>query len=253
MRFLLTLLLVFGSPAVIAIDLDGHTDFAQRLDLNSSVSARVDSIMVTAGQQVSRGELLLTLETTRLQTGADQARAEAAALAPRVAKMQTELEKAQELFDRDSLALVELQNAEQNHAIAQAELQAARAKLTRAEYNLSQANISAPISGIVLAIEARPGQYVNTRAGDPSLLTLVDNQSMVVNALLPLEQWSENLLNRKASMIFGKQKFEGQVSGIGRQVTSGSNNHPATTLQIKFTTEGKIPAGLSVKVTIASE
>lgn len=253
MRFLLTLVLVFGSPLLYAIDLDGVTDFAQRLELNSSVSARVDSINVAVGQQVTRGELLLTLETTRLQAGVDQARAEVAAQAPRLAKMQTELDKAQELFDRDSLALVELQNAEQNHAIAQARLQAARAKLTRAEYQLSQAYIRAPISGIVLAINTQLGRYINTRVGDPSLLTLADRQSMVVNALLPIEHWSERLLNREARMSYGAQNFKGRVVGIGRQVTSGSSNRPATKLQLEFETDGKIPAGLPVKVSIADE
>lgn len=253
MRFLLTLLLVIGSSPVFAIDLDGQTDFAERLDLNSSVSARVESIAATVGQQVTKGELLLTLETISLRASADMARAEANALAPRVEKMQTELEKAQELFDRDSLALVALQNAEQDHAIAQAQLQAAQAKLARAEYRLSQAEIRAPISGIVLAIETSVGQYINTRVSNQTLLTIADDKSMIVTALLPLELWSEKLLQRKASVDFQKQTFEGRVIGIGRQISSGDNNHPATGLQVKFATNGKLPAGLSVRISVADE
>ncbi len=253
MRFLLTLLLVIGSSPVFAFDLDGQTDFAQRLHLNSSVSARVESIAVAVGQQVTQGELLLTLETTSLRASADMARAEADALAPRVEKMKTELGKAQELFDRDSLAQVELQNAEQDHTIAQAKLQAAQANLVRAEYRLSQAEIRAPISGIVLAIEARPGQYINTRVSNQTLLTIVDNKSMIVTALLPMEQWSEKLLQRKARVSFQKQTYQGRVIGIGRRVTSGDNNHPATSLQVKFATNGRLPAGLSVRISVADE
>ena len=251
MRFLLTLLLIFGSSPVLAIDLDGRIDFAQRLDLNSSVSARVDSIAVSVGQQVTQGELLLTLETTSLQASADMARAEADALAPRVAKMQTELEKAQELFDRDSLALVELQNAEQDYQIAQAKLQAAQAKLARADYRLSQAEIRSPISGIVLAIEASPGQFINTRVSNQTLLTVADNKSMIATLLLPLEQWNEKLLRRKVRVSFQKQEYQGRIISIGREITSGDNNHPATTLQVKFGTNGELPAGLSVRISIA--
>ena len=253
MRFLLTLLFVIGSSPVFAIDLDGQTDFAERLDLNSSVSARVESIAVRVGQQVTQGDLLLRLETTSLRATADMARAEAGALAPQVEKMQTELEKAQELFDRDSLALVALQTAQQDHAIAQAKLQAARANLARAEYRLSQAEVHAPISGIVLAIQASPGQYINTRVSNQTLLTLVDDKFMVVNALLPLELWSEKLLQRKASLTFQKQTFRGQVIGIGRQISSGDNNHPATGLRVKFATNGKLPAGLPVRISVADE
>lgn len=253
MRFLLTLLLIIGSSPVLAIDLDGRIDFAQRLDLNSSVSARVDSIVVSVGQQVARGELLLTLGTTSLRANADMARAEADALAPRVAKMQTELEKAQELFDRDSLALVELQNAEQDYQIAQAKLQAAQAKLARAEYRLSQAEIRSPISGIVLAIEASPGQYINTRVSNQTLLTVADNKSMIATALLPLEQWNEELLHRKVRVSFQKKNYQGRVISIGRQIISGDNDHPATALQVRFGTNGKLPAGLSVRMSIADE
>lgn len=253
MRLLLTLLLVIGSSPVFAIDLDGRIDFAQRLNLNSSVSARVESINVAIGQQVARNELLLTLATTSLQAGADMARAEADAAAPSVANMATELEKAQELFDRDSLAMVELQRAEQNFAIAEAKLQAARAKLARAEHLLSQAEIRAPIAGIVLAIEAGSGQYINTRVSDQTLITIADDQSMIATALLPLEQWKENLLHRKARVSYGKQNFQGRVVSIGRQLTSGDNDHPATTLQVKFDANGKLPAGLSVKISIAED
>lgn len=253
MRFLLTLFFVIGSSPVLAIDLDGRTDFAQRLVLNSSVSARVDKIHVTVGQRVNQDELLLTLETVSLQAGADMARAEADALAPRVDKMATELEKAQELFDRDSLALVELQYAEQNHAIEQAKLQTAQARLVRAEYRLSQAYIRSPISGIVLAIEASPGQYINTRVNDQGLITVADNTTMIATALIPLEQWSEALLQRNVRVSFQKTSFRGRVIDIGHQIKSGDNKHPATALQVRFETDGKIPAGLSVRISIADE
>ncbi len=253
MRFLLTLSLVIGSSPVFAIDLNGRVDFAQRLDLNSSVSARVESINVVIGQQVAKGELLLTLGTTSLQARADLASAEADALAPQVDRMSSELEKAQELFDRDSLALVELQHAEQNFSMAEARLQAARANLERAEYRLSQAQIRAPFSGIVLAIEAVPGQYINTRVNDRALITIADNRSMIATALLPLEQWNENLLHRKARVSYGKRNYQGRVVAIGHQITSGDNNHPATTLRIGFDTKGKLPAGLTVTISIAGD
>lgn len=253
MRFLLTLFFIIGSSPVFAIDLDGSTDFAQRVDLNSSVSARVDNIHVAVGQRVNRDELLLTLETVSLQASADMARAEADALAPRVAKMATELDKAQELFDRDSLAQVELEYAEQNHAIAQAKLQTAQARLLRAEHRLSQAYIRSPISGIVLAIDASPGQYINTRVNDRSLITIADNESMIATALIPLEHWSEELLQRKVRVSYQKQNYPGRVISIGHQITSGDNKHPATTLQVKFESNGKIPNGLSVRISIADE
>ena len=248
MRFLLLLLPAFASSPLLALELDGQTEFARRLDLNSSVSARVETILVSTGQQVEKGELLVRLETTELQAHTEMARAEVDALRPQLARVLTELEKAQELFDRDSLALVELQNAEQDHAIAEAHLKSAEAKLVRAEYRLAQAEIRAPFAGVILAINATPGLYINTRVGEQTLLTLADNMTMSAIALIPLEHWNDELLHRSARVGYRDQTYNGRVSGLGRQITSGENDHPATVLEVRFEANGRIPAGLPVKI-----
>ena len=248
MRFLLLLTFVFAAPSLLALELDGQTDFSRRLDLNSSVSARVETIFVLTGQQVEQGELLMQLETTELQSRVDISRAEVEAQAPAVERMLTELEKAQELFDRDSLALVELQRAEQDHQIARARLKAAEARLARAEYRLDQAQVRAPFSGVVLAVNATPGLYVNTRIGEQTLLTLADNITMSATALVPLERWRDNLLHRNAKLSYRNQTYRGRVSGVGHRIDTGENNHPAMRLEVEFDADGKIPAGLAIKI-----
>jgi RND family efflux transporter MFP subunit len=253
MRFLPTLLFLVVSQPALAIDLDGQTGYATRLALNSSVSARVESIYVSAGQRVAEGGLLLKLDTTALQAGAALAKAEYDALKPQLEKMLTELEKAQELFDRDSLAMVDLQSAQQNHDIAEANLRAARAKLDRAEHRLSQAEIRSPISGIVLGVSTFVGQYVNTRVSDQALVTVADDRSMVADALIPLESWSDKLHNRSARVVYRKQDYPGVVVEIGREVTNGNNNHPSMRLRVRFDARGEIPAGLPVRITIDDE
>lgn len=250
MRLLLTILLCIGSTQAFAIEFNGRTEFAQQLALNSSISGRVDLIAVSVGQQVSSGETLLTLVTTGLQANADSARAQVDSLAPALAKMQTEMEKAQELFDRDSLALVELQTAEQNFTIAEAKLAGARAKLTQAQFLLSQAKIRSPINGIVLSITSFPGQYINTRVMDQTLLTIADNTSMKVNLLLPMEHWRKSLMNKPVKVSYQQQTYLGKVVEISNQVTMGTNNHPAIPVLVKFRTNGELPAGLPVKLSI---
>jgi HlyD family secretion protein len=250
MRFLLAILLCLGSARVLAIDLSGQAEFAQRLMLNSSISGRVEMIKVSVGQQVAAGEILLSLVKTGLQAEANMAEAHVNSLLPILDRMLTEMEKAQELFDRDSLALVDLQMAEQNHAIAQANLAGAQARLTRARFHLSQAEIRSPINGIVLSIETFNGQYINTTVNNQTLFTVVDNSSMMVRSLLPLELWKGSLMGKPAQVSFQQQSYQGEVVGISKQVTIGNNNHPAITLRIKFATDGKLAAGLPVNISI---
>ena len=250
MRFLLAILLCLGSARVLAIDLNGQSEFVQRLALNSSISGRVKVINVSVGQQVAAGEVLLSLVSTGLQARVGTAGARVDSLAPTVDRMLVEMEKAQELFDRDSLALVELQIAEQNYAIAQANLAGAQARLAGALFHLSQADIRSPINGIVLSIATFSGQFINTAVNNQTLLTVVDNLSMTVQSLLPLEFWKESLMDKPAQVDFQQQSYQGKVVGVSKQVTIGDNNHPAITLRIEFVTDGKLAAGLPLKITI---
>jgi RND family efflux transporter MFP subunit len=250
MRTLISLLLVLSPLPSLAIDLSGIAEFEHRLTLNSSISGRVERIHVRVGQAVAAGDLLVSLVPTGLQARVDIARAEVEAQAPEVERMQMELDKAQELYDRDSLARVVLQQAQQKLAIATALMSVATAKLELAQFHLSQAQIHAPIDGIVLAISTFPGQYINTRVNDQTLLTVADNRSMSVQALLPVELYNSALLNNPAEVTYLKQSFRGRVVAIDRQVSMGANNHPAMIVQILFSADGSLPAGLPVKINI---
>lgn len=253
MRFLIAILFSLGLTNAWAIELNGRAEFAQLLELTSSISGRVASIRVSAGQQVSAGELLLSFVPTGFKAEVDFAQAQRDSLTPTVARMQTEMEKAQELFDRDSLSLVDLSTAEQNLGIAEAKLAAAEAKLTQALFRLSQTKIRAPISGIVLDIATFPGQYINTRVSNQTLLTIADSSSMIVNLLIPIDQWSDSLLERNAKVVYQNQDYQGKVVGIGKQASIGSNNYPAMSLQVSFSADDNLPAGIPVTVIIEDD
>ena len=253
MRILLSLIICLLSLPLQAIDLNGIAEFDRRLTLNSSISARVAQIHVEIGQSVSAGDLMVSLVSTGLQAHVDIANAEVDALAPKVERMLTELEKAQELYDRDSLARMALEEAQQNYSIAGAKLAGATAKLDLARFHLSQTELRSPIDGVVLNITAFAGQYINTRVNDQPLLTVADNSSMSVQALLPVEFYSKTLLNKPAQVTYLKKSFRGKVVAIDRQVSMGANNHPATYLQVKFSTDGLLPAGLPVKISLDTD
>ncbi len=250
MRYWLTICLLLVSGRLLAFELDGHTDFAQLMIVNSSISGRVESIEVVPGQRVASGDLLLRLDATGLRANTAMAQAEVEALQPELARVQTELDKAQELFDRDSLALVDLQTAEQNHAIAAARLAAAEARLTRAQYRLSQSEIRAPASAVVISVDTYAGHFINTRVSDPGLVTLADRRRMLAAALLPLELYSDGLLQREARVSFGDRQYRGKVLRIGSRITAGDNNHPALHLVVEFESKKDLPAGLPVKISI---
>ncbi|MGD2172046.1 MAG: efflux RND transporter periplasmic adaptor subunit [Gammaproteobacteria bacterium] len=253
MRYLPIILLLLAPASSLAIEIDGQTDYARQLAINSSISGRIESIRVAVGKRVSAGQVVLRLVDTGLQTHVASASAEVDTLAPMAERMLTELEKAQELYARDSLAAVELQNAEQDHAIALAKLHAAEAKLARARFLLSQAEIRSPIDGLVVEINTFAGQYINTRVENQRLLTIVAADSMIASASLPYEMASPSLLRRSAGVRYGDRNFRGRVIEVGRQINMGNNSHPAVSLKVEFDLDGDLAAGLPVRITIADE
>jgi multidrug resistance efflux pump len=253
MRYLTILSLLLIPFSGFAIELDGQSDFSRRVELTSSLSARIESVEAVVGQRVAAGEALVMLVTTGFQARVDMARAEAEALRPLVDRSLTELEKAEELFARDSLAIVELQNVEQDHRIALSKLEAAEAKLANALYLLSQTQIRSPIDGVVIEVDAFAGQFLNTHVENRRLLTIVDPTSMTASASLPYELAHRSLLRRPATVRYGDRDYRGRVIEVGRQVTIGKNSHPAVSLRIGFETDGQLAAGLPVRITLADE
>ena len=252
MRDFVCILLLLASLPAAAFELRGTAEFEHRLTLNSSISGRVAEIHVSVGQSVSADDPLITLVSTGLQAQVDVARAEVDSLVPEIERAQIELDKAQEHFERDALAKVVLVQAQQNHAIARARLDGAEARLALAQFRLSQAMIRSPIDGIVLGVSTFPGQYINTRVDDHTLITVADNRSMSVRALLPVEFFRGDLLNQSVRVTYLQQQFDGRIVTIDRQVSVGANNHPAMVVQVLFTSDGTLPAGLPVRIEVGA-
>ncbi len=250
MRLLSLVFMLLLCQQALAVDITAQTEFARTLNLNSSINARVDKIMVSPGQQVAAGDLLITLVDTGFRAALDIAQAGVDAQIPQVARMQSELDKAQELFDRDSLALKLLQQAEQNYSIALAQLSAAEASLENARFNLSQTRLLAPFAASVVSVDTQQDRYINIAVDDPSLITLVDNRNMMARGLLPAEHWKVGLLNANATITYQNKTYKGRVTEIGQRVLSTNNNHPAVELTVLFQANGEIPANLRVNIHI---
>lgn len=250
MRTTSALILLLLTSSATALEVDGQTEFAQTLALNGGVDARVAEVRVVAGQRVRAGDVLVRFDATALAAEVRIAEAQVRRAQPALERVRTEFDRARELFDRDSLALVELDNARRAFTAAEAALAAAEAELDKARYRLSLAEIRAPVDGIVLGVTTFPGHFVNRGVSDPVLVTLAENLSMLARALLPVEQYDPGLLGRAARVRFHDRTFNGRVVGLEPRAMIAENNHPAVIVRVKFTTDGKLPANLPVRLEI---
>jgi RND family efflux transporter MFP subunit len=233
-----------------ALTLNGFTEFANLSPMNAATAGTVQSIAVQPGQKVSSGDLLIKLDATPYQARYEGAQALANALKPAFNTAQLELDRAQELYDRDSLSQVELQNAQNKVAAADGKLKAALAEVALTRYQLQQASIHSPMNARVVKVHTFRGQYVDPAVDSTALITLVSSTSMKAVAVLNSDQWKAELMNKKARVKFRSQVYQGKVTELGYNRVEQSSGLPAFEVHISFTTDDLIPAEMPVSIEI---
>ncbi|MEO9239806.1 MAG: biotin/lipoyl-binding protein, partial [Jatrophihabitantaceae bacterium] len=144
--------LVAASTGTIrqALSSTGTIEPAVQDVLSFSVSGRVTSVKVTAGQKVTAGAVLATVDSAALKASLAQAQAQ---LASDQAKLAADT----------SAAATATQLAADNASVS-----AAQGQLSSAQSALSEASLTSPISGVVATVNLAVGQQVSGSAGSSS-------------------------------------------------------------------------------------
>ncbi len=250
LRLVLTLAGLLQALPAQALSLQGNTDFAARIQINTATAGIIHRIAVKPGQAVKSGELLLELDATSHKARLDKAKGLQQSLLPAVTTAELEFERAEELYDRDSLSQVELTLAESRLRKAQGEYQAAAADVERFAFALSQTRIKAPATARVVAVSANEGLFVNPAVTNDPLLTLVPANRMSAIVLIDAQQWRPALLNKRARVSMQGQTFSGVVDYLGLEPSAKMGDKPTYELRVSFDSRGMLAAGLPVTVEI---
>ena len=167
---------------------------------SSVVAAQVDgavaSVHVYIGDRVAAGDLLAELDVRRIELSLQLARTELAERTARLAASEATVSLySQELSRMEGLrgsaafsqarfedAVAEVNRSVGQRSEAEASVARARAAIERAEIDLEDAAIRAPIPGVVTDRDIYVGEYVDI--GD-SVLTLVNDRDLEVEAAVP--------------------------------------------------------------------
>jgi HlyD family secretion protein len=150
----------------------GNVDIREvRLAFNGS--EHVTEILVEEGDRVEAGQLVARLHTERLIAARDRVRAELAAVeAGAHAAMLTD-QRIRKLANNKLASREEADEAQANRRVATARVAAAKAALAEAEQALSDAELYAPVGGVVRDRIVEPGDFVTPQT-PVLLLALTD-------------------------------------------------------------------------------
>jgi RND family efflux transporter MFP subunit len=147
--------------------------------ISSRLMARILTVKVRAGDSVSRGDLLLELESSDIRAQVEQANASINGVTARLKEAAQNLTRVQELQSGGVMSVADLDQATANHAGLIAELAGARQKYEEAITALSYAQIEAPFDGRVVDRYSEPGDMAQPGT---KLLALYNPLSLRVEA-----------------------------------------------------------------------
>ena len=202
-----------------------------KVDVGAQVSGQVRTIHVQLGQQVKKGDVLVSLDPELARSEVAQAEAalaqQAALIEARQADLklaQSELGRQRRLLAGEATAATEAERAEAELLKLQADLrgQAASLKSLQAQLDkrrlaLGYATITAPMDGVVVNLPVQEGQTVIAVQITPVMVTLANMDLITVRTRVPEADISAIRVGQQARFITlsgEAQRYEGVVRVI---------------------------------------
>jgi len=165
--------------------LSGEVTPAFQVEVKPEVGGKVQKIHVVAGQQVSKGDLLVTIDDTDLMNEKAAAETEIEGARLSVEKNRGNYSRAEALFKEKLISKEVFANLEADFRISENTLEKAERKLQTVNDRLSKTRILAPGDGTILDVYVNEGQVVVGAASVNSgtmLVLFADLTRLLINA-----------------------------------------------------------------------
>ncbi len=192
-------------------------DVNRNVPVNVLTSGRVTDLRVRLGDDVKKGQLLLTMTSPDMSSAiSDYQKFQSAA---RLAK--TQLERSQLLYSKGAIAQKEVQVAEDADQKARVDVStsAERIKILGGDINRlsSLIEVRAPVSGTIIEQNVVAASGIKSLDNSPNLLTIADLSHVWVLCDVYENNLSQVHLGDRASIrlnAYPERKLEGRVSNI---------------------------------------
>jgi len=198
----------------------------QEADLSAEISARVVAVHHDIGDAVHAGDVIVELESESRLIDLEKKRAQLKKALAQFKKSQRDRTKADSLFAEGILSDTEHDSTALDAAVANADVQLARAELKAAEKEYRDTKITAPYNGTVALRSVETGHYVTPGQG---LLTLVDLSAVKV-VINVSERDIPKISPASAASVsidsLPEETFTGTLQTIARKAEDTSRSFP---------------------------
>ncbi len=204
--------------------MSGTLQALQSTTLQAQVSATIERVKVREGDVVKRGDVLITLYNSDLQSRLAQAQANLASVKAQLIVVQNLRDRNAKLFKKGFVSEMEYERSVADAQAQQENLNAQQAMVEIAQKGIRDSVIRAPMSGMVARRLVEPSQAVNT---GQTLLEIVDPSTLELKATAPA--YTQNQLKVGQAIVFRIQGLaDQQFSGTISRINPVANNQSRT-------------------------
>ncbi len=255
----------------------GRVQPQTKVDITSEVPAEIIEVYVSDGEQVTRGQRLLLLDTIQYQSDVAQAQYSLDEIAARTQAALAQFDRDKREFERQTSLWEQRLSSETEYADAQfayenskanyeamlAQSRNAQARLEKAEDNLSKTVITSPMVGVVTYISAEVGEIAQAQTSftqGKTLLTIADLSVFEVEVDVDETEVARVKVDHPSNIrvdAFPDSVFKGSVIEVGNSaMISGQGTDSYTTsfrVKVRFDpTDAPIRPGMSASVDITT-
>lgn len=143
------------------------------VEVRPRVSGFIDKVNFIDGAVVKEGDLLFTIDQRPFTIAVESAKAEVARAEAQVKVTAADVERAKPLVGTNAISGRDFDQRAANLAVAQAQLQVAKAAEKAAQLNLEWTEVRAPIAGRISDKKVNEGNLVNGGSGSTTLLATI--------------------------------------------------------------------------------
>lgn len=211
-----------------ALPVSGTLRPHMQVEIASRTAGTVQKVGARLGDRVSRGDLLLQIESDSLEAQLRQQQASLGASRAQSLLAETQAQRSEQLADRGISAAANLETSRSNLEVQAANLEMQQAAVVAAEIALRDTRVLAPFGGIIAARKTEPGQTV---ASGTVLFELADLSSMLATVNVPVARTvplQPGQTVRLTVQGLPGQDFTGRIEGIAPVTSEGSRNSAVT-------------------------
>jgi HlyD family secretion protein len=242
---------------VISAEATGTVEPIRQVDVKSKASGEILKLRVDVGDSVVAGQLLAEVDPRDVRNAFDQAQADLTVAEQRKAISKNQLDRSKDLLAAGVITEQDNETAQLDYANALANEVKAKTNFELAQLRLSDATITAPMRGTILAKSVEEGQVIQSASsnvsGGTTLFTMANLDQMQVRTLVDETDVGQLRPGMEATVkveAYPERTFRGQVQKIEPQAVVQQNVTMFNVIVNLDNRVGLLKPGMNAEVTI---